>query len=250
MAKVKIPLLSFAAHNTIGNSITFQSGSRQTIARTKPIPSDPKSPAQLIQRQKYRDAVTAWNALSPGEKEDWRGVCRGLTAYQCFIKNELKYIPPPPPPVEYTEEQIQYDALVSIKELTPSRVGQELTITNRKVIKLGFWLSKLNAPNGNVTFAIRKENDDSAIVSKLWGDAAALTVTPTYKEVEFDTPQTINELVRICAQFSGGDVNNRVYLSQQNSDVKASEYMVFYYNGTWLDSVATDAAYIYTYFLP
>ena len=94
MTKLKIPLLSFGAQGTIANALTFQKRARGHFARQKPIPKDPKSPAQLAQRQIYRDAVDAWHALSPAEKEAWRGVCPGLTAYQCFMSSELKYVPP------------------------------------------------------------------------------------------------------------------------------------------------------------
>ncbi|MBA7589483.1 hypothetical protein ES708_31568 [subsurface metagenome] len=94
MAKPKSPLLSLGARGSIGNTLTFQKRGRLTIARQKPIPTDPKSPAQLAQRQRYKDAVDAWHALTPEEKEAWRGVCPGLTAYQCFMSSELKYVPP------------------------------------------------------------------------------------------------------------------------------------------------------------
>ncbi|GAI77025.1 unnamed protein product, partial [marine sediment metagenome] len=89
---------------------TFQKRGQLTIARKKPIPKDPKSPAQLAQRQIYRDAVDAWHALSPAEKEAWRGVCPGLTAYQAFMRFKIReLLGPPPPPPEYTEEQTQHD---------------------------------------------------------------------------------------------------------------------------------------------
>ncbi len=77
--------------------MTFQKRNQGTIARTKPIPTDPKSEAQLAQRKRYIEAVAVWNALTPEEKEAWRGVCPGLTAYQCFMRSQLKYAPPPPP---------------------------------------------------------------------------------------------------------------------------------------------------------
>ncbi len=97
MAKPDKPLLSFEARGTISDTLTFQKRGQLTIARKKPIPTDPKSPAQLAQRQIYRDAVDAWHALTPEEKEAWRGVCPGLTAYQCFMSSQLKYVAPPIP---------------------------------------------------------------------------------------------------------------------------------------------------------
>lgn len=148
------------------------------------------------------------------------------------------------------EEQTQYNDLLSLYSTIPNRAGQELTIPYREVTKLGFWLSKLGSPTGDITFTIRRESDDGVLLTKVWGDAADLTTTPTYKEVTFDTPQTINELVRILVEFSGGDVDNRVYMSEQDTDVKADEFTVFYYDSSWFDSAATDAAYRYTYEAP
>jgi hypothetical protein len=95
MAKPDKPLLSLGARGTIADSLTFQKRGKGYIAREKPIPTDPKSEAQLAQRQIYKDAVSAWHALSPEEKEAWRGVCPGLTAYQCFMRSHLVYAPPP-----------------------------------------------------------------------------------------------------------------------------------------------------------
>ncbi|MBA7582582.1 hypothetical protein ES708_24514 [subsurface metagenome] len=97
MAKPKSPLLSLGARGTIADGLTFQKRGRGTIAREKPIPKDPRSAAQLAWRQKYRDAVAAWHALTPEEKEAWHGVCPGLTGYQCFMSSELKYVPVPIP---------------------------------------------------------------------------------------------------------------------------------------------------------
>ncbi|MBA7582535.1 hypothetical protein ES708_24465 [subsurface metagenome] len=94
MAKPKSPLLSLGARGTIADSLTFQKRGRATIVRQKPIPRDPKSPAQLTQRHRYKEAVAAWHSLTAEEKDAWRGVCPGLTAYQCFMRAELPYVPP------------------------------------------------------------------------------------------------------------------------------------------------------------
>ncbi|MBA7585690.1 hypothetical protein ES708_27678 [subsurface metagenome] len=77
--------------------MTFQKRGRLTIARQKPIPTDPQTDLQLAQRQVYRDAVADWNALTSEEKEAYRGVCPGLTPYQCYMKSALVYVAPPIP---------------------------------------------------------------------------------------------------------------------------------------------------------
>lgn len=250
MAKPDKPLLSLGARGTIADTLTFQKRGKgsATIARRKPIPENPRSQAQLAQRQKYRDAVDAWHALTPEEKQAWRGVCPGLTAYQCFIRSELRKVVTPPE--EYTEEQTQHNFSWGLYSTAETRAGQKLTISNRQVTKLGFWLLKVNSPTGDVTLTMRKVSDDSLIYSKVWGDAADLTTDPVYEEVEFDTPETINEEVRILAEFSGGDANNQVKVRMQATDVKADEQFCVYETPDWTDYAAYDSAYRYTYYLP
>lgn len=250
MSKLKSPFLSFGARGTIGDSMTFQKRGRGHFARQKPIPADPKSPAQLAQRQRYKDAVAAWHALSPEEKEAWRGVCPGLTAYQCFMNSELKYVEPAPPPEEYTEEQTNYDKAASIYGLGWYRRGQKLTIPNRQVTKLGFWLDRRNSPTGDVILAIRKVSDDSLICSKRLCNASEISTEVTYYEVTFDTPVTINEEVRIYTEFSGGNAYNYLSIHYQNSDVKPDECYTAQSSGPWIDDETQDTAYRYKYYLP
>ena len=195
MAKTKLPLLSLGAHGSIANALTFQKQSQGTIARTKPTPTDPKSPAQLAWRQIYKDAVAIWHALSPAEQEAWRGVCPGLTAYQCFISSELKYVEPTPPPEEYTEEQTQ--GASSEGRLQPDwrKGGQRLTIPNRKVTKLAFKIAKEGSPTGDVDYAINRVSDDGEIVRQTLCNASELSTEFEWHELEFNTPPTINEEV-------------------------------------------------------
>jgi len=228
--------------------LTLQKRGQLTIARRKPIPKDPKSPAQLAQRQVYRDAVADWNALTPEEKEAYRGVCPGLTPYQCYMKSALLYVPPVPPPEEYTEEQTDSNFDWTLASVTDTRTGQRLFIPNRKVSKLGFFLWKVNDPTGDVTFTIRRVSDDGIILSKVWGDAAGLTPEISYEEVEFDTPTLINALVRILAEFSGGNANNQVKVRMSSADVKAEEYFTYFQTPDWTDQEAWDCAYRYKYY--
>ena len=250
MAKPKTPLLSLGARGTIANSLTFQKRGKgkATIARQKPIPKDPKSEAQLAQRQIYRDAVAIWHALTPEEKEAWRGVCPGLTAYQCFMRSELRKVVPPPE--EYTEEQTFSFLPQGLYAGAVTRAGQRLTISNRKVTKLGFWLTKLGSPTGIVTFTIRTPVGNVVLLEKAWGDASGLTTTKTYYEVAFDTPTIIDELVYILAEFSGGSLNNEVEYWYQGNDVKPDEFYVFYESFIYAHKSAWDGAYRYKYYLP
>ncbi|MBA7591002.1 hypothetical protein ES708_33147 [subsurface metagenome] len=250
MAKPKSPLLSLGARGTIADSLTFQKRGRGTITRTKPIPQDPKSPAQLAQRQIYRDAVDAWHALSAEEKEAWRGVCPGLTAYQCFMQAKIRELLFPPPPEEYTEEQTLSFASVSLSSEDNQRAGQRLTIANRKVTKLAFRLFRRGSPTGDVTFTIRKVSDDSIILSKVLTDASEISDLQTWYEVTFATPTTINQEVRILCEFSGGTHPDRIEFRMYLADVKPDEFLTRMKNGTYTDVASYDGTYKYKYYLP
>ena len=248
MAKPKTPLLSMGARGSIGDTLTFQKRGRLTIARQKPIPTDPQTDLQLAQRQVYRDAVADWNALTPEEKDAYRGVCPGLTPYQCYMKSALVYVPPAPPPEERTEEQTQCDSRYYIGASYVDERGQRLFILNRQVTKLGFWINKRGLPEGDLTFLIRRVSDDSIILTKLWGDAADVPTDMTYEEVTFDSPITINEEVRILARFTGGAPLVCISVWRSDSDVKANESHTYGSPSSWNEEGNRDNAYRYKYY--
>lgn len=145
-----------------------------------------------------------------------------------------------------TEEQVAGSTTINLYSGSRVRFGQRLTISNRTVSKLGFWIWKSGGPTGDVTFVIRKVSDDSIILSKKWGDASSLTGSYTYEEVEFDSPTLINEEVRILVEFYGGNSDDKIASIYSNTDVKASEYESQYIS-SWTDHATYDARYIYTY---
>ena len=152
-----------------------------------------------------------------------------------------------------TEEQTFYNVSMGMSGDVgdESRGAQLLTITNRKVTKLSFPVTKINSPTGDVTMTIRLVSDDSILNSKVWGDASTIPAFPTVTWIKatFTTPVIINASVRICLEFSGGDAGtNQVALYYQSTDVKASENRSRYVNGTgWVGASSDDQAYIYTH---
>ena len=145
-----------------------------------------------------------------------------------------------------TEEQTQHNSSANLRAGSNVRVGQRLTISSRYVSSLSFVLSKVGSPSGDVTFTIRKVSDDSVIGSKVWGDASGLTTSAEWVKVELDSPVYVNEEVRICIEFAGGDSTNRVVLGYQDSDVKANEYRSAY-QASWVAFTSHDCAYKYEY---
>lgn len=128
-----------------------------------------------------------------------------------------------------------------------TRHGQKLTITNRTITKLSFKLSKAGSPTGDITFTIRGTDDDNVVsgLTKVWADAATLDGTLTWHEVEFTTPANVNEEVRICCEFSGGNAGNFVAVS--NADNVKSGEEASSYDAGWTDIPTADCDYKYSY---
>jgi len=149
-----------------------------------------------------------------------------------------------------TEEQTSSNTAYPLYSGYKTRVGQRLTISNRRVYTLAFNLYDVGSPSGDVTFTIR-QLDDTILASKVWGDAGDIGIPGGEKEVTLDTPVLVNEEVRLCCEYSGaGNTLNAVYVRFQNTDVKASEGLS-YYDGSWTDEDGNgndyDVRYKYTY---
>ncbi|GAJ03434.1 unnamed protein product, partial [marine sediment metagenome] len=69
----------------------------------------------------------------------------------------------------------------------------------------------------------------------------------TYEEVEFATPTTINEEVRILCHSTQGEANHNIYIHYEGADVKAGEYLTYGDLGDWNPVLTCDCAYKYTY---
>jgi len=87
MAKLRAPLLALKALGTIGKTITFTRATGTTIAKRKPIPTDPRTAPQLAQRAKVSACITEWHDLTPSEKQDYIDQAKGArqTAFRLFL---------------------------------------------------------------------------------------------------------------------------------------------------------------------
>lgn len=147
------------------------------------------------------------------------------------------------------EEQTQQNTALILNAIGPIRGGQRLTIANREVTKLGFWMRKYGTPPGSYYFAIRKVSNDAVLVRELVDAANNLTEVISYKEHTFAAPTTVNEEVRILVEYNLGDGANMITTYFQNADVKSGEYRCYYQDAAYVDySVpGDDHAYRYTY---
>ncbi|MBA7592377.1 hypothetical protein ES708_34558 [subsurface metagenome] len=198
MAKPKSPLLSLGARGTIADSLTFQRRGRLTIARKKPIPENPRSEAQLAQRQIYTDAIAAWHALTAEGKEAWRGVCPGLSPYHCFMRSELKYVPPLPPELTlyeyYNTGDTSYfssnDTSWSAHTFTPS-IPHKITLVKLKLYR------NIESAEYTIKITTTNENDyptDNVLCSKIFDSEPITPDSPgEWYEFTLDEPAILTE---------------------------------------------------------
>lgn len=149
------------------------------------------------------------------------------------------------------EEQTQHNTTQPIDISMFHSIGQRLTVSNRKITKLGFWIGRNGSIAGQVYFKVVRVSDDGVIQSQLWGNINDLGAI-AYKEVTFVAPDFINEEVRIIVEPTAGDSGDHVLVGCQDTDVKADEsYTRYRHNTSEYEEIASyDCAYRYTYELP
>lgn len=95
MAKTKTPFFSFGAQGSVGESITAQQRGRETLVRSKPLPTDPYSLPQAYQRWCYQDYAYLWRQKDEATKATYRSVGSRyhLTGFQYWMEFHLKNLP-------------------------------------------------------------------------------------------------------------------------------------------------------------
>jgi len=152
-----------------------------------------------------------------------------------------------PPPTEYTEEQTQSTSDQGIGNANYRNVGQKLTIANREVTKLAFYLGNGNGNSGAVTFKILNYSTKAVILSKVWGDASGIPTELTWCEVEFDTPTLIDAEVAILVNYSSSP--SPIMSRYDNTNPKANELKCrLKDDNSWSEDSDQDFAYRYKYY--
>ncbi len=92
MTKLKNPLFSLGAKNSLGGILSFVKRRGQNIAEKKPEVPDAKTLAQLSWRHMYLKAVALWHGLSTAEQQDWESQAsrRHMTGFAWFMSQALK----------------------------------------------------------------------------------------------------------------------------------------------------------------
>lgn len=146
-----------------------------------------------------------------------------------------------------TEEQTDVSGLWSSFNAT-TLWGQRLTITNRIVSELSFYLKRVGTvAGGTLVFLIRAVDGDAVLLTKDWGSPNSISTTAAWYKVEFDTPININEEVYLLAGGVTGTAGSLLQVYDSEADVKADEYMVRRVSGVYTNYTGQDFGYKYTY---
>jgi len=135
-----------------------------------PKPSYTRTSAQDQQRNKFKNAVNAWNALSPSEKEQWNQNAEpfGLTGYQYFIQQYL--LAPPPAEIWYkvtidntanSNTLTDYQILINIQndeqffnDCQDKREAIRLFDTDKET-SLSYWIEEWDTTNHNAKIWVK-----------------------------------------------------------------------------------------------
>jgi len=147
-----------------------------------------------------------------------------------------------------------YDPLggenVTLPGVNPwTRLGQRLMIQGRTVLSIGYHVRRVGSPTGNVTLSIRDVDTDETLFSKVWGDASALPESGSsgYCEVTLVTPIRINQEVRLCVEYTGGNSTDYCQGAYYTGNKITGESYTNY-RGQWHDiGEAEEGSYCYTY---
>lgn len=87
MAKLGGPLMSMTASGTVGGIITFATWKGRPYVRTRVIPSNPKSAAQLGVRAMMTFLSQQWAGLDPADKTTWEVAAdaRKVSPFNAFV---------------------------------------------------------------------------------------------------------------------------------------------------------------------
>ena len=120
-----------------------------------------------------------------------------------------------------------------------SRLGQKITVPNKTICRLGFYLQKFGSPTGTLYARIRRTSDDSIVETS--GDTVDVSTIPaSWTWYYFTFSSLINEEVYCLVEYNQGDADNGVRVGDYVSDV-ISGLWVRYYNGGWLEYADRDA---------
>lgn len=188
MAKLRGPLLSGSATGTIGGTIGYLTTSQTHIARSiatiraaarDGIKRTP-SAQQIITRDRWRAAVTAWNALTPQQRTEYANQAAplALTGFNLYTR---LYNPEPPNLPSLVQER----AISAIANLTtlPVAFTSAVTAGHKLIAAINHEstrsITTVTDTQGNTWTRIAGPMEHGGQTTSIWGADASATGTLT-----------------------------------------------------------------------
>ena len=126
--------------------------------------------------------------------------------------------------------------------------GQRLTINNRLVSKLSFYLARDGFPAGEVWYRIRRTSDGAYLFNQKLMNSVGIEIIPQWYDMDISPPLLINEEVEIEAMATFNGAGNLINIWMSTVDVKPGEFSYFRSAaGVYIDHPTWDFMYKYTY---
>lgn len=138
---------------------------------------------------------------------------------------------------------------------TWSRLGQRLVLADAEVLAIGYRVSKVGFPIGNVTLSIRDSKTDDVLWSQVWSNAGNLpdANNNTYIKLDIMPSLKVDGDVRICVEYYGGNATDYVQAGYYAGNKTSGQWYTNYVNyatdaSGWHDiGEAEEAAYYMSY---
>lgn len=140
MAKLGGPLMSMSASGTVGNIITFATWKGRPYVRTRVIPSNPKSAAQLGVRAMMTFLSQQWAGLSTANKATWDAAAdaRKISPFNAFVAANQGFWRDNLPPGKI-QTLLRVTAASLISSSTAAAVGRYIGFELTNGVAAGQW---------------------------------------------------------------------------------------------------------------
>lgn len=147
-----------------------------------------------------------------------------------------------------TSQEIKTGSYLLGKTSDTIKVGQKITINNKTITGLSFYLERFGNPAGDLNFSIYRASDKAVIYSELWGTASTISaIAFEWKKLTLTTPTVINEEVYLVVEYIGTpNADNYVYVGYNDGDILPNENAVVYVS-SWAEQATRELDYKYFY---
>jgi len=95
MARVSGPLMSFDASGKVADSVVFSKWKGRNYVRQWFKPANPKTAAQVQQRERLTTAVTMWHNEDASVQQEWNDYAKStgkvLSGFNAYVRAVIEY---------------------------------------------------------------------------------------------------------------------------------------------------------------